>query len=193
MTCHNCRIEAKKFGKRRNGQQRYRCATCGKTFSDRKDFGVVGHKQLDPIDAMLALKLIVEGNSVRSASRITGLHRDTVVKLILDAGEKCEALLSRVIRNVPVQDVQADQIWGFVQKKEGHKNPFKGDDVYVGDAWCFIGIERHTKLVLAFELGKRTETSTARFMAKLGDRYKLRRAPELTRLCFPKMTQAVCS
>jgi IS1 family transposase len=147
--------------------QRYRCGTCGKTFSDRKDFGVVGHKQLEPADAMLALKLIVEGNSIRSASRVTGLHRDTIMRLIVDAGAKCETLLSTKIRNVPVRDVQADEIWTYVAKKERHKNPFKGDDMYVGDAWCFIGIERHTKLILAWELGKRTETSTNRFMSKL--------------------------
>jgi IS1 family transposase len=56
---------------------------------------------------------------------------------------------------------------GFVGKKESHKNPFEGDNMYLGDAWCFIGIERTSKLVLCFELGKRTETSTHRFMAKL--------------------------
>ena len=54
-----------------------------------------------------------------------------------------------------------------IRDREGHKNPFEGDDVYLGDAWCFIGIERHSKLVLCFELGKRTETSAGRFMEKL--------------------------
>jgi transposase-like protein/IS1 family transposase len=167
MTCHNCRIEAAKAGKRPDGMQRYRCGTCGKTFSQAKDFGVFGHKQLDEASALLALKLLVEGNSIRSTQRISGLDKKTIMKLLLDAGEKCSALLTAKVRNVPVMDVQADEIWGFVGKKEGHKNPFKGDDMYVGDAWCFIGIERHTKLVLAFELGKRTETSTNRFMQKL--------------------------
>lgn len=165
MTCHNCRIEAAKAGKRPDGQQRFRCVTCGKTFSERKQFTF--HKQVDEATAIIALRLIVEGNSIRSTSRLTGLHRDTIMKLIVSAGEKCEALLSTLVRNVPVRDVQADEIWCFVGKKEGHKNPFEGDDMYVGDAWTFIGIERHTKLVLAFELGKRTETSTNRFMQKL--------------------------
>src|SRR6185437_4746068 len=108
-----------------------------------------------------------EGNSIRSTERITGIHRDTICKLLVAAGERCERLLSEKIQNVPVSDVQADEIWCFGGKKEGHKNPFAGDDMYVGDAWCFIGIERHTKLVLTFELGKRTETSAHRFMEKL--------------------------
>lgn len=169
MTCHNCRIEAAKAGKRSDGLQRYRCTQCGKTFSERKSFGVFGHKQLDEGKALLALKLVVEGNSIRSAERISGLHRDTIMRLVLEAGEKCETLLATAVRNVPVRDVQADEIWGFVGKKESHKNPFEGDNMYLGDAWCFIGIERHTKLILAFELGKRTETSAHRFMAKLAD------------------------
>ena len=114
------------------------------------------------------LRCIVEGNSIRSAARITGLDKKTIIKLVCDAGERCEALLDAKIRNVPVSDVQADEIWGFVGKKEGHKNPFEGDDMYLGDAWCFIGIERHTKLVLAFELGKRTETSAGPIHGEVG-------------------------
>ncbi len=64
MTCHNCVIECKKAGKRADGQQRYRCAQCGKTFSDRTQFGVVGHKQIDDKKALLALQLLVEGNKL---------------------------------------------------------------------------------------------------------------------------------
>lgn len=62
-------------------------------------------------------------------------------------------------------DVQADEIWTFVGKKQSHL--CHGDTYYMGDAWCFIGIERHTKLVLAFELSKRTVTSATRFIAKI--------------------------
>src|SRR5471030_738133 len=105
MTCHNCRIEAAKAGKRPDGQQRFRCGTCCKTFSERKQFTF--HKQVDEETAIMALRLIVEGNSIRSASRLTRLHRDTIMKLILGAGEKCEALLAATVRNVPVRDVQA--------------------------------------------------------------------------------------
>ena len=167
MTCHNCRTEMKTHAKYPDGRLRFRCAQCGKTFSEPKQYGVIGHKQIDDDAALLALTLTVEGNSIRSAARVTGLDKKTITKLVVDAGQRCEALLSTKIQNVPVSDVQADEIWGFVGKKEGHKNPFEGDDMYLGDAWCFIGIERHSKLVLCFELGKRTETSAGRFMAKL--------------------------
>jgi len=76
-------------------------------------------------------------------------------------------LLDRLIRNVPVDDIQCDEIWTYVGKKEGHKG--HGDGPTLGDAWCFIGIERNTKLIVAFELGKRTVTSATRFITKLAN------------------------
>jgi transposase-like protein/IS1 family transposase len=177
VTCHNCRIECTKDGKRPDGQQRYRCSQCGKKFSDRKEYGLIGHKQaVDEHSALLALTLLVEGNSIRSAQRISGIDKKTIMRLLLNAGQRCEALLARAVRNVPVQDVQADEIWTFVGKKQANKG--MGDSAYVGDAWCFIAIERQTKLVLAFELGKRTVTSATRFISKLAaatseDRFQL--------------------
>ena len=167
MTCHNCRIECKKSGKRPDGLQRYRCSQCGKTFSDHKQFGVFGHKQVDDEKGLLALKLLVEGNSIRTAERITGLHRDTIMRLLVIAGERCEALLATKVRNVPVADVQCDEIWGFCFKKRGSRRGDEERFAYIGDAWTFVAIERHTKLVLAFELGKRTVSSATRFMGKL--------------------------
>src|ERR1039457_1937594 len=117
MTCHNCVVECKKAGKRADGLQRYRCSQCGKTFSDRKEFGWTGHKQaIDDQRAFLELSLLAEGNSVRSAQRISGVDKKTIMSLLLTAGEKCEVLLST--KGVPVAELQADEIWGFVGKKE---------------------------------------------------------------------------
>ena len=193
MTCHNCRIEMKNHAKYPDGRLRYRCSQYGKTFSEPKQYGVIGHKQIDEDRALLALTLIVEGNSIRSAARVTGLDKKTITKLVVDAGQRCEALLDAKIQNVPVSDVQADEIWGFVGKKEGHKNPFEGDDMYLGEAWCFIGIERHSKLVLCFELGKRTETSAGRFMAKLAAATDPRQRFQLTTDGLPAYPFAVGS
>jgi transposase-like protein len=106
MTCHNCRIEARRNGKRRDGLQRYRCPQCGKTYSDGKQFGVFGHKQIDEQKGLLALQLLLEGTSIRSAQRISGVHRNMIFKLLVIAGERCEALLATKIKAVPVSDVQ---------------------------------------------------------------------------------------
>ena len=72
-----------------------------------------------------------------------------------------------MIYNVPVQDVQCDEIWGFAQKKEGHKWPWESGATNIGDAHCFVAIERTNKLVLAWHLGRRTDADTQRFTEKL--------------------------
>lgn len=167
MTCHNCRIECRKAGKRPDGVQRFRCAQCSKTFSEPKDFGVFGHKQVDEGRTLQALHMICEGNSIRSTCRLTGLSKNAILAAIEVAGAKCETFLATHVRNVPVADVQVDEIWGFVFKKESSKWPFEAHMDNIGEAWCFIGIERHTKLVLAFELGKRTQVAAENFMGKL--------------------------
>jgi IS1 family transposase len=160
-------IECKKAGKRADGQQRYRCAQCGKTFSDRKQFGVIGHKQIDDAKALLALQLLVEGNSLRTVNRVTGLGRNTLLRLLVDAGERCGNLLATKVKGVPATDVQCDEIWGFVGKKKYHVHGGEEHFAEIGDAWCFVAIERNTKLVLAHTLGKRTVSAATRFMMKL--------------------------
>ena len=166
MTCHNCRIEARRFGKHRNGLQRFRCAQCGKTYTEPHEKPLEG--MTTPQDkALLALRLLVEGNSIRSIERTTELHRDTILRLLVLVGEKCEKLMGRVIVNVPVEDVQCDEIWGYVYKKEAHKLPAEANDEGIGDAYCFVAIERRTKLVLNFALGRRSQTTTDAFIEGL--------------------------
>jgi hypothetical protein len=64
-----------------------------------RGYGVIGHKQIDEGAALLALTLIVEGNSIRSASRITGLTKRTITKLVVDAGQRCD--VHRSIKATP--------------------------------------------------------------------------------------------
>jgi transposase-like protein/IS1 family transposase len=167
-TCNECGAVCAKAGKRSDGAQRYRCNECGKTSSDQKEQeNVFGTKQaVNDSAALLALQLLVEGNSIRSTERITGLHRDTIMKLLVKAGTRCEALMNS-IRNVPVKDVQADEIWSFVGKKESNRAYGDKNFHQIGDAWTFIGIDRSTKLVLAFEVGKRNTESARKFMRKI--------------------------
>jgi hypothetical protein len=82
------------------------------------------------------------------------------MKLSVLAGEKYEKLLGRVLVNVPVRDVECDEILGFVGKKEGHKTAEEANDSTIGDAYTFVAIERHSKLVLNFTLGPRDGATT---------------------------------
>ncbi len=166
MTCHSCRIEAAKFGKHRNGLQRYRCAQCRKTFTEPHE-RTFGDMYTNDQKGLLALQLLLEGNSVRSVERITGVHRDTILRLLLVAGERCERLMSDRIRDIPVRDVQCDEIWGFVFCKEKNKPADAEEGSKIGDAYTFVAIERYSKLILAWHLGRRTSQHTQEFMEKL--------------------------
>lgn len=166
MTCHNCQSQCKRFGKHRNGLQRFRCNQCHKTYTEDHE------RPLDemrlPLDkACTVLRLLLEGMSVRSVERFTGVHRDTILRLLVLAGERCQRLMFDKIKNVPVQDVEADEIWGFCYKKEKERRDQEKDVYEIGDAWCFVGIERHSKLILAWHLGKRDPESTYKFIGKL--------------------------
>ncbi|MCH7666879.1 MAG: IS1 family transposase [Acidobacteria bacterium] len=116
---------------------------------------------------LLVLSLLVEGSAVRSIERVTGVHRDTILRLMVYIGERCERFIAEKIKGVPVKDVQADEIWGFVGMKEKTKVKKRIHDAQLGDAYTFVGIERDSKLVLAWHLGRRTALNTDAFMEKL--------------------------
>ncbi len=116
---------------------------------------------------MIALQLLLEGNSIRSTMRITELDQNTIMKALVLAGERCEKIMGKLIVNVPVKNVECDEIWGFVQKKEGHKGPKEAHDESIGDAYCFVAIERDSKLILNFALGRRSRATTNVFIEGL--------------------------
>ena len=165
MTCHNCNTRCKKFGKHRNGLQRYRCNQCRKTFTE--DHATpLGSMYTSVEKASKAIELLCEGCSISTAERITGLHHTTILSLLALIGEKCEKILNGRIHNIPVADVQCDELWGFVGCKE--KNNASGDPLR-GDAYCFVAIERNNKLVLAWHLGRRTARDTIAFTEKVNE------------------------
>jgi len=115
--------------------------------------------------AQQVIRLLVEGMSVRSVERTAGLHRDTIIRLLTTIGEGCERMMERRIRQLPVKDVQCDEMWGFVGCKERHKT--EEHPAGFGDAYCFVAVERGTKLVLAWHLGRRNTHDTIAFIEKL--------------------------
>lgn len=165
MNCTICNSPSKKHGKDRNGNQRFRCLECGKTF--------VAAERLQgsylPIEKVeLCVKLLVEGTSIRSTERITGIHRDTIIRLLENVGKRCLMLQESLVRNVKVQDVQADEIWAYVgmKQKTANNNGFK-DNERLGDAYTFTAIDSDSKMIVAWHLGRRTEADTLIFLEKL--------------------------
>src|ERR1039457_763555 len=166
MTCTPIYVRCQRFGVHRNGLQRFRCPNGKKTYTEEHKH-LIEDMNLADKKALLALQLFVEGNSLRSTERITGVDINTLMKLLVRAGEKCEKVMGKLIVNIPVKDVQCDEIWAFVQKKEGNKAPLEAHDDSIGDAYCFVAIERYTKLVLNFALGRRSQATTDAFIEGL--------------------------
>lgn len=165
MTCHNCQTECKKFGKHRNGLRRFRCRKCSKTFTE--EHAAPLGRMTTPLDmATKVIELLVEGCSISAVERITGIHHTTILSLLNLMGEKCERFLESRIRALPVSEVQCDELWGFVGCKE--KRNITGDPER-GDAYCFVAIERHTKLILSWHLGRRSAKDTDIFIEKLNE------------------------
>jgi len=165
MTCHSCRIECRKFGKTRKGQQRYRCSQCYKTYSEPRN-EYLGGMYTAPEKVEGVINLLVEGCSIRSIRRLTGIDQNTIMKILVFVGHRCQRLLENKCRNVPVSDVQCDEIWGFVGCKEKHNRT--GNPEF-GDAYCFVAFERASKLVLTWHLGRRSTRDTEVFIEKLNE------------------------
>src|SRR5688572_24178760 len=117
MICGECKNDARRFGKDRKGNQRYQCTTCKRTFG-APEVGPLEDMRLPMDKAVMILRLLVEGNSIRSVERVTGVEKKTILSLLELAGRKCEALLDQQIQKVPVKHVECDELWAFVAMKE---------------------------------------------------------------------------
>jgi IS1 family transposase len=115
--------------------------------------------------ALRAIQCLIEGCSIRSTERLTGLNRNTIMSLLVLAGERCQAVMNTHIKNIQPRYIQADEIWGFVGKKQ--KQVRIGDPSEFGDAWIFVAMDEETKLVPCFEVGKRSRETTRKFLSAL--------------------------
>jgi transposase-like protein len=115
--------------------------------------------------AELILRMLLEGNSVSSVSRFLDVHIATILKVLVKAGERCERIMGEHIRNLAVRDVECDELWSFIGKKQKRVRP--NDDQTLGDCYTFVAIERHSKLVLNIAMGKRDQTTTDVFIEGL--------------------------
>jgi IS1 family transposase len=111
---------------------------------------------------------LAEGNSIRSIERMTGIHRDTIMRLGIKIGQGCAALLDRKMRNLHCTEIQVDEIWGFIGKKD--KNIKPEDDEQLGSVWTFCAIDSDTKIVPTFKVGRRDSATANAFMADLASR-----------------------
>ncbi len=168
MNCPICDNLSKKDGHDRRGDQRFKCTECGKRFSIPKEKLLSG-MILSEDKALLCLNLLVEGNSVRSTERITGVHRDTVLRLLETVGKKCIWIQETLVKNVKVGFVEADEIWSYVAMKDRTKAANEITSDKVGTAYTFTAIDADSKLIVAWHLGTRSEDHALTFLRKVRD------------------------
>jgi IS1 family transposase len=116
------------------------------------------------------LHQLVEGNSLRSVTRLTGVHRTSIMRLMLRAGDRLHAFLNVRMRHLELSHLECDEIWTFVRKKQGRLRPEETGDDSIGDQFLFVALDQRTKLVPSYVIGKRTRENTEAFMADLSAR-----------------------
>lgn len=124
---------------------------------------------LDPQKKVLAVSLLSEGSSIRSVERVTGVHRDTVMRLGVRVGTACARLMDEKMRNLSTTRVEVDEVWGFVGKKNKRATS-QERAVGVGDVWTWVAMDADSKLVPVFVVGKRDAYHAKALMSELSAR-----------------------
>jgi IS1 family transposase len=115
---------------------------------------------------------LVEGNSIRSTSRMTGVAKGTIIKLIVDLGRACAECQDKALRNLTCSKIQVDEIWAFVYAKEKNVPKKMKGQFGVGDVWTFTAIDAESKLVPTWHIGNRDLNDATIFMKDLASRVK---------------------
>jgi IS1 family transposase len=113
---------------------------------------------------------LVEGVSVRSTERMTGVHRDTILKHLVRIGNGCANLLNETMVDLTCRRLELDELWAFIQKKNRHMTD--DDPLSYGDTWTWVAFDSDTKLVPTFMTGKRNEVAAQAFITDLEARLR---------------------
>jgi transposase-like protein/IS1 family transposase len=171
MVVSSCKHECtKKDGRDRYGHQRLKCCLCGKRWSVINP-KPLGDMRIDLDEAKHALRLLVEGMSIRATERITRLHRDTLCKLIVHFGNACQRFMDGQMRGLKLSHLEFDEQWTWVGRKQARLTVNeKAERYYVGDVYIWTCIDKTTKLMPSFMLGKRSADNARRFMMDVAGR-----------------------
>jgi hypothetical protein len=103
---------------------------------------------------------LVGGNSIRSVERMTGIHRDTIMRLMVRVADGCDLLLDGMMQGLTCQRIQLDELWAYVAMKQKTANRLMRSHEEVGDVYTFVAIDADTKLIPCFHVGRRTYDDT---------------------------------
>jgi IS1 family transposase/transposase-like protein len=163
--------EYRTSGKDRHGNTRYRCKICGKTWVEVKPVKSLGKTTVSVDDAKMVLRLLVEGSSIRSAARITGIDKGTILKLLVVFGNACQRFLDARMVGLRLTHLQFDEQWTYVAKKQSRLTiNERAERCDVGDVYLWTCVDQKTKLMPSFLIGKRSADNARRFMMDVAGR-----------------------
>jgi IS1 family transposase len=113
---------------------------------------------------------LVEGCSVRSTSRLTGVATSTILRLLEEVGTACAQFQNITLRNLPCKRIQVDEIWAFCYAKQKNVTPKIAEERVAGDAWTWVAIDADTKLVASWLVGQRDAGFATEFIQDLASR-----------------------
>ncbi|HJP17217.1 MAG TPA: IS1 family transposase [Nitrospinota bacterium] len=116
------------------------------------------------------IRCLVDGNSLRATTRITGVSRTTIIKLLADVGKACSKYQDKALRNLPCKRIECDEIWSFCYSKQKNVPEKHQGKFGFGDVWTWTAICSDTKLIPSWFIGKRDADSATIFMKDLASR-----------------------
>lgn len=119
------------------------------------------------------ISALVEGCSVRATSRLTGVAKGTILRLLAEVGTACAEYQNVTLRDIPARRVQVDEIWSFCYAKQKNVTTAMFDDGgFAGDVWTFVAIDADTKLALSWLVGRRDAGFATDFLQDVASRLR---------------------
>src|SRR5271170_4628127 len=113
---------------------------------------------------------LVEGNSIRATVRMTGVAKNTIVRLLVDIGHACSEYQDRAFRNLSCKRIQCDEIWSFCYAKEKNVPAEKKGQFGYGDCWTWAAVDADSKLIVGYLVGLRGSEYAKEFIHDVADR-----------------------
>src|SRR5439155_8234792 len=126
--------------------------------------------KLNTSERVSIARALVEGNSINSTARITGISKPAVLNLMIQLGDVCRKLHDDKVRNVDAKRIQCDETWSFVGMKQRNIPAEKRGQADIGDAWVWCALDADSKLIVSYLVSKRTADCADEFMFDLADR-----------------------
>jgi IS1 family transposase len=126
--------------------------------------------KLDSAKRAQIVAALVEGNSLRSVSRMTDVARNTISKLLVELGAACSDYMSKTLVNLPCERIQCDEIWAFVGAKQRNVTAERAAMGHAGDVWTWVAMDADSKLICSWMVGNRDGATAQDFMLDLASR-----------------------